>query len=186
MVLQEIYLCTGREFRKLVHPSRLRFIMPRLSRRASWKSFRQQDCQEFNGYRAGTMPTHLAGARSLSMPPRSRRAAHVFHSLRDGSCSTREFPGRRAPTTPKRSSVRRKVKRWDGIQRTTTVWDSLRRVSFPSHRDVRDGGSCENFPRRIPSCGFPPVTVSFIFMSRVSRDVALLCEYRSPTFNPTT
>ena len=160
--------------------------MPRLSRRASWKSFRQQDCQEFNRYRAGSMPTHQASARSLSMPPRSRRAAHVLHSLRDGSRSTREFPDHRAPSTPKRSSVRRKVKRWDGIQRTTAVWDSLRRVSSPLHWDILDSGSCRNFPRRIPSCGFPPVTVSLIFTNRASRDVALLCECRSPTFNPTT
>ena len=160
--------------------------MPRLSRRASWKSTRQQDCYERNGHRAGTMSTDPASARSLSMPPRSRRAAHVLHALRDGNRSTRELPDRRAPTTPKRSSVRRKVKRWDGIQRTTMVWDSLRRVSCPGHRHVRDCGSCWNGPRRIPSCGFPPVTVSYIFTNGASRDVARRCEYHSPTFNRTT
>lgn len=161
--------------------------MRRLSRRASWKSSWQQDCQELNGNRAGTMSTGSADTRSLSMPPRSRRAAHVLHSLRDSNRFLKEFPDRRAPKTPRRGTVRRKVKRWDGIQRTTTVWDSLRRVSWPFHR--MSGKATQvgiNFLLRIPNCGFPPVTVSFIFTNRASRDVGLRCESRSPTFNRTT
>lgn len=66
------------------------------------------------------------------------------------------------------------------------VWDSLRRVSVPGPGRVRDGGSCGNGPRRIPSYAFPPVTVSCIFTNRASRDVARRCEYRSPIFNRTT
>ena len=119
--------------------------MPRLSRRASWKSSRQQDCQEFIGRRAGAMPSNPAAARSLSMPPRRRRAAHVLSSIRDGNHFPRELSDCRAETTPRRSSVRRKVKRWDGIQRATTVWDSLRRVSFSSHPDDLESHSCWNF-----------------------------------------
>jgi hypothetical protein len=115
---------------------------------------KQQDCLELNGHRAGMTPSNRECARNTATILKRRRTAEACYPSQDKFRLARKIPNRKAAAMTPSSSVRKSVKRWDGIQRTTTVWDSLRRV-----RDLAMM-RCSRIPTKVVTLGFRAV-VSF-------------------------
>ena len=112
--------------------------MPSLFGMASWKPTGPHDHLEYSGCRAGTMPIDRACARINSTTSTDPFATQSSSTCYGAIAFDGEYPDGRAASAMRNTSVRRRVKRWDGIQRATTVWDSLRRVCIPVHSPCRE------------------------------------------------
>ena len=103
-------------------------------------------------------------SRSCSPAVHNRRIAkldqYMAKSLKRNSVTTLNQSSEHNPHALSSHSIK-EVKWWDGNQRMTVKWDSIRRVSSA----LCFVANVPNFFRRILSCGILTGTASFTFMS---------------------
>ena len=130
--------------------------------------------------RKGNLSKSTPGSRSSSPSASSRRVQKLNSYLSKIASKSAENLSRAAESSDESMELLRKtnIRRWDGTRRTTTNWDSIRRVSSSNHVFMlSEVETSANMLFRILNFGFPMVTAWYISTLKVNQGEVPLCVF---------
>lgn len=145
-------------------------------KRLSASSLRKQRSMDVKGSSADGSGHHSNKTMSSTMTPKRRTSIQDLHSSRPTKRSLpRPPPGARNISAIGNLVHAASVKRWNGNRRTTSLWDSLRRVSTRMKPAKLLLTKLEH--HRTRSYGFLKAIASYISMNTVNLDGERHCEF---------